>query len=113
MPVGQRHVASVAIAATVQDQRAGCHNGAVTGRRPRLNLPGNGLGRVKGKGVEVENAHVRLVARVGHRCGGVVDLDGTVVAVLDGSGCTRRREGKGQAGNHKRNAGKDSEPRTP
>jgi len=43
MPVRQRLVAGPAITGTVQRQRALIDNGAVAGRRPRLNLPRHGL----------------------------------------------------------------------
>src|SRR5215470_6284945 len=66
VPVGQGHVAGVAVAVAVQCQRAGCGNGAVTGRRPRLDLPGHRLAGVKAEGIEVERTHVWLVAPVSH-----------------------------------------------
>src|SRR6266516_5047631 len=84
VPVRQRHIAGVASAVTVQQQPAGCGNGAVTGRRPRLDLPGHRLGWVKAEGVEVERTHMWLVAPVSHRHCGMVDLDGAVVTVLRG-----------------------------
>ena len=67
MPVRQRLVAGPAITGTVQRQRALIDNGAVTGRRPRLDLPGHGLAPVKTEGVKIKDANVRLVTPVGHR----------------------------------------------
>jgi len=88
MPVRQRLVAGPAITGTVQRQRALIDNGAVTGRRPRLDLPGHGLAWVKTEGVKIKDAHVRLITPVSHRGGGIVDLHGAVVAVHRGRGLT-------------------------
>jgi hypothetical protein len=72
MPVRQRLIAGAAIAGTVQRQRALVDNRAVTGRRPRLDLPGHGLARVKSEGVKVKDTYVRLVTPVSRRGGGIV-----------------------------------------
>ena len=126
MPVRQRLVAGPAITGTVQRQRALIDNGAVTGRRPRLNLPGHGLAWVKTEGVKIKDANVRLVTPVGHRGGGIVDLHGAVVAVHRGRGLTvtrrsrrwpRARGGrpkrKGDAGGDQRRTGSEGEVGTP
>src|SRR4029453_14051496 len=91
MPVRQRLVAGPATAGTVQRQRALIDNGAVTGRRPRLDLPGHGLARVKTEGVKIKHANMRLVTPVSHRGGGIVDLHGAVIAVHRGRGPTATR----------------------
>ena len=126
MPVRQRLVAGPAITGAVQRQRALIDNGAVTGRRPRLDLPGHGLARVKAEGVKIKDAHVRLVTPVGHRRGGIVDLHGAVVTVHRGRGltvirwsrhCARARAGrpkrKGDAGGDQRRTGNEGEISTP
>jgi hypothetical protein len=94
MPVRQRLVAGAAITSTVQRQRALIDNGAVTGRRPRLDLPGHGLARVKTEGVKIKDTYVRLVTPVGHRGGGIMDLHGAVVTVHRGRGFTVTRRSR-------------------
>jgi len=94
MPVRQRLVAGAATAGTVQRQGALIDNGAVTGRRPRLDLPGHGLARVKTEGVKIKDANMRLVTPVSHRGGGIVDLHGAVVAVYRGRGLTVTRRSR-------------------
>jgi hypothetical protein len=79
MAVRQRHVAGESIPAAVQCQRPRGDNAPVPGRRPRLDLPGHRLSRIKPEGIEVEDAHMRLVSRVGHRRAGTMDLDGAIV----------------------------------
>ena len=123
MPIGQRHIAGKASAAAVQCQHARCDHRAITGRRPRLDLPGHRLARVKVEGVEIEDAHMRLVARVCHRCRGVVDLDITVVAGYGGRGFgathswrrdgTRPRERQRQCRSHQCRTDGGGEPRRP
>jgi hypothetical protein len=107
MPVRQRLVAGAAIAVGVQGQRALVDNGAVTGWRPRLDLPGDGLARVKAEGIQVEDTHVRLIARIGHRSSGIVDLDGAVVTGYGLSSRaaarrtrTQKHEGEADQGEH-------------
>jgi hypothetical protein len=80
MPVRQRLIAGAAIAAAVQCQRALVDNSAVAGWRPRLDLPGHGLARIKAEGIKVEDTYMRLITRIGHRRSRIVDLDGAVVA---------------------------------
>lgn len=80
VPVLKRHVAGVPIARSIQAQRAGGDDSAVAGWWPGLDLPGHGLGGIEAEGVEVEDAHVRLIAPVGDRSGRPVDLDGPVIA---------------------------------
>jgi hypothetical protein len=94
MPVRQRLVAGAAIAGTVQRQRALVDNGAVTGWRPRLDLPGHGLARVESEGVKVEDTNMRLVTPVSHRGGGIMDLHGAVVTVHRGRGLTVTRRSR-------------------
>jgi hypothetical protein len=126
MPVRQRLVAGPAIAGAVQHQRALIDNGAVAGRRPRLDLPGHGLAGVKSEGVKIEDANMRLVTPVGHRGGGIVDLHGAVVTVHHGRGLTVTRrsrhrpraragrpERKGDAGSDQRRTGNEGEISTP
>src|SRR5215467_9882977 len=126
MPVRQRLVAGAAPAGAVQCQRALIDNGPVTGRRPRLDLPGHGLARVKTEGVKIKDANVRLVTPVSHRGGGIVDLHGAVVAGHRGRGLavTRRsrhwpraRVGRpkrqSHAGSDQRRTGNEGETSTP
>jgi hypothetical protein len=126
MPVRQRLVAGAAIAGTVECQRALIDNGAVAGWRPRLDLPGNGLARVKTEGVKIKDADVRLVTPVSHRGGGIVDLHGAVVTGHRGRGLTvtrrsRRRprarsgrpERQSHAGSDQRRTGNEGELSTP
>jgi hypothetical protein len=51
MPVWQRLVTGAAITGAVQYQSALINNSAVTGWRPRPDLPGHGLARVKAEGI--------------------------------------------------------------
>ena len=126
MPVRQRLVTGAAIAGTVQRQRALIDNGAVTGRRPRLDLPGHGLAPVKPEGIKIKDANMRLVTPVSHRGGGIVDLHRAVVTVHRGRGLTvtrrsrrrpRARTGrpkrKGDAGGDQRRTGNEGEINTP
>jgi hypothetical protein len=126
MPVRQRLVAGAAITGTVQRQRALAGNGAVAGRRPRLDLPGHGLARVETEGVKIKDANMRLVTPVSHRGGGIVDLHGAVVTVHRGRGLTvtrgsrywpRARAGRPEcqshAGSDQRRTGNEGELSTP
>jgi hypothetical protein len=126
MPVRQCLVAGTAIAGTVQCQRALVDNGPVTGWRPRLDLPGHGLARVKSEGVEIKDTNMRLVTPVSHRGKGVVDLHGAVVTVHRGRGLTvprrsrhwlRARAGRpgreSHAGGSQRRTGNEGEISTP
>ena len=88
MPVRQRLIAGAAITAAVECQCALIDNGAVTGRRPRLDLPGHGLARVKSESVKIEDTNMRLVTPISHRGRGIVNLHGAVVAVRRGWGLT-------------------------
>ena len=126
MPVRQRLVAGAAIAGTVQCHRALTGNAAVTGGRPRLDLPGDGLARVKSKGVKVKDTNMRFVTPVSH-CGcGIVDFHGAVVTIHRSRGLTvtrrSRHRPRGRAGRPERQthaggeqcrAGHESETSTP
>jgi hypothetical protein len=107
MPIRQRLVAGAAIAVVVQGQRALVDDGAVTGWRPRLDLPGDGLARIKAEGIKVEDTHMRLIAGIGHRSTGIVDLHGAVVAGYSLSSReaarrtrTQKHEGETDQGEH-------------
>ena len=126
MPVRQRLVTGAAITGAVQCQRALIDNGAVTGWRPRLDLPGHRLARVKSERVKIEHANMRLVTPVSHRGGGIVDLHRAVVTVHCGRGLTvtrrsrhwpRARAGRPErqshAGRDQRRTGDDGEISTP
>jgi hypothetical protein len=94
MPVRQRLVAGAAIAGAVQCQRALVDNGAVTGWRPRLDLPGHGLARVESEGIKVKDTYMRLITRVGHWSSGIADLDRAVVTLLGRRGLAVARGGR-------------------
>jgi hypothetical protein len=126
MPVRQRLVTGAAITAAVQCQSALIDNGAVTGWRPRLDLPGHRLARVKSERVKIKDANVRLVTPVGHRGRGIVDLHRAVVTVHCGRGLTvtrrsrhwpRARAGRPErqshAGRAQRRTGDEGEISTP
>jgi hypothetical protein len=70
MSVRQALVAGPTITGAAQCQHALVDNGAVTGRRPRLNLPRHGLARVKAEGIKVKT----------HTCG---SSRGSVTAVAE------------------------------
>src|SRR5262249_28451198 len=67
------------------------------------------LSRVKVERIQVKGTHMRLVALIGHRSGGVVDLDISVVT-RRGLGLTRashpERQGE-TTSNHRRTSGDD------
>jgi hypothetical protein len=126
MPVRQRLVTGAAITAAVQCQSALIDNGAVTGWRPRLDLPGHRLARVKSERVKIEHANMRLVTPVSHRGRGIVDLHRAVVTVHCGRGLTvtrrsrhwpRARAGRPErqshAGRDQRRTGDEGEISTP
>src|SRR5262249_17811654 len=126
MPVRQRLVAGAAIAGAVQCQRALIDNGAVTGWRPGLDLPGDGLARVKSEGVKVKDTNVRIVTPVSPRGGGIVELHGAVVTVHRGRvlpvprrsrnrprGRAGRPERQGQTSSNQRRTGNEGEISTP
>src|SRR5215831_20991501 len=89
MPVRQRLVAGEPVARAIQGNRALINDGAVASWRPRLDFPGHRLIRVEIEGIKVKQAHMRLIALVGHRGRGAVDLDIAIVT-RRGLAMTRR-----------------------
>ena len=78
MAIGQRQVAGVAVAVLVQRDGAAEHLGGA-GRRLLVDVPRDLLKPVEVERVQIEHAHLRLVASVTHGRGGRVDLDIAVV----------------------------------